>query len=206
MKSMKRRSTLERQMLTYFGLLAAASLLITIEFIWAIQTAMSQAHVFAGTPASSSSQWDVVTTALATLRNKALLMFVVQGVVTLIVFVMFIRRITVPLQEMVEHSRLISGGDLGRTIEIRRQDEIGLLGETINGLTSDIQELVTYGLSMETSVRNPLQNLRNRIGSDTVSREELDEIERKLTSFHEVLGGFKLFPPPLQEPPVEEKR
>jgi len=201
---MRRRSTLERQMLAYFGLLAAASLLITIEFIWAIQAAMSQAHSLEGASASPGSQWDVVTTALATLRNKALLMFVVQATVTLIVFVMFIRRITVPLQEMVEHSRLISGGDLGRTIEIRRRDEIGLLGETINGLTSDIQELVTFGLSMESSVRLPLKDLRSRIGNDTAARKQLDEIESKLTSFRDILGRFKLFPAPLPGIHTEE--
>ena len=40
---MKRHSTLERQMLTYFGLIAVASLFITVEFVWAIQTAISEA-------------------------------------------------------------------------------------------------------------------------------------------------------------------
>jgi len=201
---MKRRSTLERQMLTYFGLIAAASLLISIEFIWAIQAAMSQANVEAEASASTGPQWQVVITALVTLRNKAFLMFVVQVVVTLIVFVMFIRRITIPLQEMVEHSRVISEGDLGRTIEIRRQDEIGLLGETINGLTSNIQELVTFGLSMESSLQPPLEKLRTRIGNDAESREELDEIEHKLDSFRDILKSFKLFPPPLAETRAED--
>lgn len=42
---MKKGSTLERQMLSYFGLIAAASLLITVEFVWVLQTAMSDLRV-----------------------------------------------------------------------------------------------------------------------------------------------------------------
>ena len=39
---MKKRSSLERKMLSYFGLIAAASLLITIEFLWAIRVTTPQ--------------------------------------------------------------------------------------------------------------------------------------------------------------------
>jgi len=203
---MKRRYSLERQMLTYFGLIAAASLLITLEFVWAIQTAMSTAEVLTNASLGSGGPGEATIVALGTLRNKALLMCVVQAVVTLIVFVMFIRRITGPLQRMVEHSREISEGDLSRTIVIRRRDEIGLIGETINGLTSNIQEIVALGLSTESSLRPPLQALRDRMGQDSLCSEQLAEINDRLNGFRDILEGFKLFPAPLTKTEREQKQ
>lgn len=203
---MKPPTSLERQMLTYFGLIAAASLLITVEFIWALQSAMSEVNAsavpwFAPAPPGQPS-----IAALAALRNKAVLMCVVQAVVTLTILIMFIRRITGPLQQMIKQSRVISQGDLSRTIEIHRRDEIGLLGETINGLTSNIQEIVAFGLSTESSLRSSLQQLRARVGADRVSQDRLDEMEEGLEGFRAILKGFELFPPPQAVTEAGEKQ
>lgn len=201
-----KRNTLERQMLTYFGLIAAASLLITVEFVWAIQTARAEAEVLAQAPVAAVSGVQAMVSALGALRNKALLMCVVQAVVTLIVLVMLIRRITGPLQEMVEQARLICEGDLSRTVAVWRQDEIGLLGDTINGLTCNIQETVAFGLSTESSLRPSLEELRIRTAADPICKEQLDEIDARLAGFRDLLEGFKLFPAPLAKAEVAEKR
>lgn len=201
-----KRNTLERQMLTYFGLIAAASLLITVEFVWAIQTVRAEAEVLAQTAVASDSGAQVMVKALGALTNKALLMCVVQAVVTLIVLIMLIRRITGPLQQMVEQARLICEGDLSRTVTVQRQDEIGLLGDTINGLTSNIQEIVAYGLSTESSLRPAIEELRIRAGADPVCRDQLDEIDARLVGFRDILEGFKLFPAPSAGAEVAEER
>jgi methyl-accepting chemotaxis protein len=200
---MKNRSTLERKMLSYFGLIAAASLLITVEFVWAIRDATPTA-LAAGAVSVPSETVETVRHGMELLRGKAVLMCVVQGVVTLIVLIMFMRRITGPLQEMVEEARVISEGDLSRTIRVRARDEIGLIGETINGLTSNIQEIVSYGLSTEESLREPLTELRQRLVSDPEATRQLDEIESQLDGFKEMAQGFTLLPPPLAE--VAEER
>ncbi len=90
---MKKRSTLERQMFTYFGLIAAASLLIMGEFLWAIQTSMTKAQAL--THASTLSEFpghEAIIMELGSLRNKAVIMCVVQAVVTLTVLIMFLGR------------------------------------------------------------------------------------------------------------------
>ncbi|MBI4963967.1 MAG: HAMP domain-containing protein [Desulfomonile tiedjei] len=203
---MEKRYSLERKMLSYFGLIAAASLLITIEFVWAIREATPGPETVTESVASASTIVENVRHRMESLRNKAFLMGVVQAVVTLIVLVMFIRRITGPLQKMVEHSRAISEGDLSRTIKIHRRDEIGLVGETINGLTSNIQEIVALGLSVESSVKPQLEKLRARMEDDPAGRDQLDEIEDTLAGFNEILEEFKLFPAPLAASEVKENR
>ncbi|MGO9568523.1 MAG: HAMP domain-containing protein [Desulfomonilaceae bacterium] len=199
---MKKRSSLERKMLSYFGLIAAASLLITVEFVWAIRAA---------TPPGTAGQSAFLATesletarrAMESLQNKALLMFVVQAAVTLIVLVMFMRRITSPLQQMVVEAENISEGDLSRTIKVRSKDEIGLIAETINGLTSNIQEIVTLGLSTEAALRSPIAALRQRLAKDEESTSRLDYIEARLDGFRDIAQCFKLLPPPLPERKTE---
>jgi len=203
---MKRRFSLERQMLTYFGLIAAASLLITVEFTWAIQTTISGVQALTESSSASDSPAHTVLIALGSLRGKAILMGTVQAVVTLIILVMFIRRITGPLQEMAEHTQAICDGDLTRTIPIRRQDEIGLIGDTINGLTSNIQEIVALGLSTESTVRPAIEALRDRVGQDAVCREQLAEIDGQLSYLRDILESFKLFPAPLTKADGEKTR
>jgi methyl-accepting chemotaxis protein len=192
---MRRQSTLERQMFTYFVLIAAASLLITGEFFWAIQTSITKAQALTQASTPPDSPVKAVIMELRILRSKALLMGIVQAAVTLIVLIMFLRRITSPLQKLIEHSRSISEGDLSRTIEVHRKDEIGLLGDTINDLTINIQEIVAYGLAMELSLSSLVQKLQARAENDPLSCKQLDEISGKLSGFKEFLEAFKLFTP-----------
>lgn len=195
---MNKRSSLERKMLSYFGLIAAASLLITIEFVLAIRAATPPSAV-GQTAVLVSQSLEAVSRSMQSLQNKALLMFVVQAIVTLIVLIMFMRRITSPLQQMVEEAKNVAEGDLSRTIIVRTRDEIGLIGETINGLTSNIQEIVTLGLTTEEALRPPIAALRQQFAGDPESTGRLNYIEARLDSFRDIALCFKLLPPPPPE-------
>ncbi|MBF0477114.1 MAG: HAMP domain-containing protein [Deltaproteobacteria bacterium] len=194
---MKNHSSLERKMLSYFGLIAAASLFITFEFVWAIRQATPQIETSVqGSIASRSKSLISVRQRMETLREKALLMCAVQAMITLIVLIMFMRRITGPLQQMVDEAELISDGDLSRTIQVRTGDEIGLIGETINGLTCNLQEVVALGLGTESCIRQPLAQLSQKLSADPEARELLCDIEAALDNFRDIVQGFKLLPPP----------
>ncbi len=183
---MKKHSSLERKMLSYFGLIAAASLLITVEFVIAIRSAALNANTL-----ESGSLFHV----LESLRYKAVLMCVVQVVVTLIVLIMFIRRITGPLQTMVEQAEIVAQGDLSQTIRVSGKDEIALLAETINGLTSNLQEIVGLSLSTDLAMRSSIAHLKAK-SPEPEFRERLTEIEERLDQLRSVLEEFKLLPPP----------
>ena len=194
---MKQRSSLERKMLSYFGLIAAASIFITLQFIYAIHKATPGPEAMQFTSEEAGRTAVQVVGALDWLQQKAILMGLVQAAVTLIVLIMFMRRITGPLQHMVETSRLISDGDLSQTVRVRSRDEIGLLGETINGLTSNIQEIVAFGLSTEEAIRDSLEDLRSGLEEEDRSRDSLDHMEMQLVQFRDLMTSFKLFPDPL---------
>jgi methyl-accepting chemotaxis protein len=183
-------------MLSYFGLIAAASLFITIEFVYAIRTAAPSPAVLSAMSTQAQESMAEVVKDLHGLRDKAVLMCGVQAVVTLIVLIMFMRRITGPLQHMVETARLISEGDLSKTVRIRTGDEIGRLGETINGLAGNIQEIVAYGLSTQASVKEAVERLRPMLPDHGSEVECLNEMDAAVAGFEDILTGFKLFPAP----------
>ncbi len=189
-------STLQRQMLTYFGLIAAASMLITLEFVWAIRFAITQVVTWLAFSPECEASAAPFTAALTELRHKAFLMGIVQAVVTLIVLLMLIRRITGPLQHMVVQAKRIAEGDLSATIQIHRRDEIGHLGETINGLTSNIQEIVTLGLATEETIHESLDALRELTKDSPACCEQLDAIAKALGGYKGVMNEFTLFPAP----------
>jgi methyl-accepting chemotaxis protein len=191
---MKEHASLSRQMLIYFGFIAVAALLITVEFVWAVRIIMSKTQALQS--AAASTGIESVLAALRSLQNKAFLIGIVQALFTLIVLVMLIRRITDPLQQMIDKAWLISEGDLSRTIPVVRHDEIGLLAETINGLTSNVQELVAFGLSAEAALRVSVNGLRGRMADDSVGSEQLDNIEKTLAGFSVLLEGFQLLAAP----------
>ena len=49
------------------------------------------------------------------------------------------RRVTVPIQALAEGTRLIRGGDLGHRVEVEADDELGVLVESFNQMTSDLE-------------------------------------------------------------------
>ncbi len=195
---MKKHSSIERKMLSYFGLIAAASLMITVEFVYAIYAATPDQGVFANPSDLTIVTGKNLIAALDSLRNKALLLFFVQAIVTFIVLLMFMRRITGPLAHMVECSRSIVEGDLSRTVVVRSKDEIGLLGDTINGLTSNIQEIIAFGLSLDSDLLEDLKEIREKLSQNPDSIAALDQMEQRLTGFRGILQDFTLFPAPLE--------
>jgi GAF domain-containing protein/HAMP domain-containing protein len=52
------------------------------------------------------------------------------------------RSIAVPLTDMAETATQVAAGDLERTVEVEREDEIGTLAQTFNSMTTQLRELV----------------------------------------------------------------
>ena len=66
----------------------------------------------------------------------------------IIVLTMFIKNITEPLQHMIEVSREISSGDLSQTIKIDSNNELSELGNVINEMSSNLQEMILLSKTM----------------------------------------------------------
>ncbi len=135
--------TLQRTMIVYFLLIGFASLMVSIEFIVETHSVKFQHELSANLKQYSEGGLDAqsVFAPIDKLKKKAILMIAIILAVIMIVLTMFIRNITEPLQHIIDLSRKISHGDLSRTISIRSENELAELGNVINEITGNLQEI-----------------------------------------------------------------
>jgi two-component system, NtrC family, nitrogen regulation sensor histidine kinase NtrY len=78
------------------------------------------------------------------LRASHLLVFLMITLLILLascwVGLVLARRVTVPIQALAEGTRLISGGDLSHRVEVDADDELGVLVDSFNRMTSELQQ------------------------------------------------------------------
>jgi len=92
------------------------------------------------------------------------------------------RSIATPLASLAETATQIAAGDLGRSAEVRRRDEIGALGLAFNSMTDQLRELIS---SLERRVAERTRDLERRVvqlqaaaevGHAAASIRDLDEL------------------------------
>jgi len=137
------KDNLQHTMSVYFTLIILASLLVGIEFILDIQDEQLKQHLLSNITDYNQQKitLEQAFEPLVKLRNQAILMFIIIMAVMVIIFKMFMSNITAPLQHMIEVSKKISQGDLTQTIEIQEKNELSELGNTINEMSTNLQEI-----------------------------------------------------------------
>ena len=94
----------------------------------------------------------------------------------------FVRQIVLPIENLAATAKQIAGGDLSQTVSVRSRDEIGILANAFNDMTSQLRNLVA---SLEKRVSERTQELEREtlsvrtaaeIARDIASIEDLDEL------------------------------
>ncbi|MDA8161736.1 MAG: HAMP domain-containing protein [Desulfobacteraceae bacterium] len=137
-------SHIQRTMIIYFLLICLASLLIVMEFIVDIQRQGLRSELTQNFEKLSRNQInsEEAFRPMQQIRNKAVLMVALLLVVVVIVLAMFIKNITEPLQHMIEASKKMAKGDLSQTINIHTRNELAEMGDAVNEITSNLQEMI----------------------------------------------------------------
>jgi len=197
------KSSLQRTMIVYFLLISFASFLIAAEFIYDVNSKELRSELTQNLERLSSGQIqpDAAFQPIQALRNKALLMVALFLVVVLILLTMFIRNITEPLQHMVEVTKLIAVGDLSQTISISAKNELAEMGNTVNELTSNLQEIILLSkdtcatvdqFTAEISDVLSLQEAEKETDGDLQQRRDLQQKIRLLNSKTKLMNDIIL--------------
>ena len=185
------KQKLQTRLLNYFMLIAFAAMLIGVEFYFE----MSRAEVSAEICTIASEVEAGISEALPLdgMRNKIVIMFGVLTMVVAIVLTMFIRNITTPLQKMADVAAQINEGNLSLTVPIETHDEIGQVGEAINELTSNLQEVATMTCTTATDTLNQIEQVlaAAREGQE-VSAASANDVRAGLQSLIEFVDSFTL--------------
>ncbi len=189
-------------MIIYFLLIGFASLLVGVEFIADTQSGELKETLLDNFSkyANREINADTVFVPIVKLRNKAILMVAIILVVMIIILTMFIKNITEPLQHMIEVSRKISKGDLSQTVAINSQNELAQLGNVINEMSSNLQEITLLSQNLCESGQaftTKAMNLLNQadIGADNIARlkEEVEVLESEVSMLTEVIEYFNFY-------------
>lgn len=194
MKPLKKEN-LQRTMIIYFLLIVCASLLVTIEFVFDVQSPELKQTLLTNFQQYAAQEMtkDQVFAPIADLRNKAILMIAIIMYVTIIVLTMLTKNITSPLQHMIDVSQQISEGDLTQSIQISSNNELAQLGKVINEMASNLQEVTVLSQNMSSTGTECLENVRALLVTGEITEENsskvLEELEQLQMSF-EMLQEF----------------
>ena len=189
---------LEVRLINYFLLIAMAAIMIGVEFFFEMNRPDLKYEICNSTEEqvimdnNQQSQYESETT-ISDLRNKIVIMFGVLTIVVAIVMMMFIKNITMPLQKMSDVAQSINQGDLSQIVPIEHQDEIGMVGNAINELTSNLQEITTFTFSTAMQAKTELDALAEKISQNKLpDNQEIESIQENLKILIEFADSFAL--------------
>ncbi len=203
---MRKRSSIARKMVIYFSLIVMVTVFMTCEFWVQFRVDDVTVRVLEKSSTSGKITAGVVTNASEVIRywrNKVILLLAMLVVVTAMVFIMFVKNLIGPLNHMVMAAKKIASGDLRESIEIESNDELAEVGELINDLTANIQEIITNTLlyleDIEENMYRCKKNLveitktdnRDRIADKVESGFE--ETRKSLNALKSLLNEFSLY-------------
>ena len=169
-------------MITYFLLIGFASLLVGVEFLIDTHGPELKEKLASNFKKNSMNQMgtDEVFDPIEKLRNKALMMIAVIMAVMIIVLTMFIKNITEPLQHMIESSKEISKGDLSQTIRVQSKNELAELGNVINEMATNLQEIILLSRNMCSAGNEYIRKTSSILNHQKLSQDNIDKIGKEL--------------------------
>jgi len=129
-----------------------------------------------------------IFTSLGELRGSYLILFILVGIIfmlieiaALITGVVLTRRITKATGDLYQATQYVQAGDFSHRIPIERQDQLGVLGESFNRMTSSVSELIEeqkqrQKLENEISIAREVQNQLFPMSLPSVPGVEIEAI------------------------------
>lgn len=176
------KDNLQHTMRVYFLLIILASLLIGIEFILDIQDEQLKQILLSNISDYNAHKmsFEQAFEPLVKLRNQAILMFVIIMAVMVIIFKMFIHNITDPLQHMIEISKKISEGDLTQAVKIQEKNELSELGDTINEMSANLQEISLLTTNVANQYNHLVTEAHIMDKKNNYSKPDVDALIKKI--------------------------
>lgn len=138
--------------------------------------------------------WVVITAVperlLGTTVNEALTESLTIGLlglfISILIFMLIIKKLFSPMEEILEANEVFSKGDLTRRVNIKRNDEIGIIGSSYNRMAARIHSLVN---NLEDEVKLRTEEIRK---ANCELEESKDKLQLILDSAAEGIYGIDL--------------
>lgn len=173
----KRRSSIRSKMIFYFFLIAFANVFVTLEFIMDIRSDEYKEQidnvielVKVGAKPTESVHAEVTK-----IVRKFSIMLVVLIAISASVLYMFVVQIASPIQYMIDKATVIADGDLSATIQIKSEDELSVLGNLINDLNANLQEIIAQLKQIQPDLEHIHSSLNHKLSRYPELRPLIEE-------------------------------
>jgi len=198
----KSRYSLQRTMIIYFLLIGFASVLVGVEFLADFQSGDLKTEIWDNMNHFGTDQQyqEQILAPIDRMRSKAVLMVAIIMLVVIIVLTMFIKNITEPLQHMIRTSEEISAGDLSQTVRIEANNELADMGNVINEMASNLQEIILLSRRMCLKGQHFVGDVLGQLQEKPLNEERIALLEDSvkklgddLTLLEEVIAYFSFY-------------
>ena len=195
----KKVSSLRKKMIFYFLLIAIANILVAVEFLWELKSSTYRTEVASQVTLIKNGVHPITHafSILDGLSNKFIVMILILIIVSAVVLFMFVWQIASPIQYMINQARKMADGDLSTTIAIRSEDEIAVLGNLINDLSINLQEVIAQVDSMVTDFKDDVASFHGDLSKRPLKLSDikmnLDMIESNIMKLEMLKNAFTLF-------------
>jgi len=143
-KEQKKTTSLRKKMIFYFLLIAIANIFVAGEFVWEIKSKGYRTKVLNEVKLIKDGVKPPIHIyeTLDDLAVKFGIMILILIIVSAVVLFLFVIQIASPIQYMIDQAAKMSEGDLSIRVQIKSEDEIAVLGNLINDLSINLQEVV----------------------------------------------------------------
>jgi methyl-accepting chemotaxis protein len=197
--SASRKSSLKKRMIFYFLLIALATVFVAGEILREIKSEGYRERIVrdvtlikdgAGAAAHINAIMD-------SLSRKIVVMILILIVVSAVILFMFVWQIASPIQYMVDQAQKMADGDLSIRIDIKSEDEIAVLGNLINELSVNLQEVVAQVERMVYDLKEDLEdfnrNLEDRPIRLSVINRNIAMIDSNVRKLEMLKDAFVLY-------------
>lgn len=185
----KSKYSLQRTMIIYFLLIGFASVLVGVEFLADFHRGALKEEIWQNMQAFGHAEQhqEAIFAPIDRMRSKAVLMVGIIMLVMIIVLTMFIKNITEPLQHMIQLSEKISSGDLSQTVRIDANNELAELGNVINEMASNLQEIILLSQRMCSGGKRYVHETLDYLNDEPLTKENTAKMKEAVTKIKEDL-------------------
>jgi methyl-accepting chemotaxis protein len=193
----KGTSSISRRMTIYIMIIVFTMLILGVEFFVEVSGGGLKEELVENFKKLNRGEIteDAAIAPLVHVRNKVMLLLAVQVLVTGVVFILFVKKINIPLKKMFTVSSKIAAGDMKEPMPVYMTDEIGRMGEFINDLVSDFGEVVAHVRLFANSGMESIEDIEEAIHKEDLKNTKIliEVIKGDILQLNDMIKDFKLF-------------
>jgi len=203
MIQIREKTRLRKKLTLYFILIAIVSISVSVEMIFEFSSNKFRNDIKNNillqmqldVPAEYVKKIDgtrinsTINNPVRDLRNRMILLLLVVFASIVGAFIMFAKDIVSPMDNIVEATKKIAGGDLTVTVPVMSDDEIGQIATLINDMNINLQDMIMQIRQEVARHKNKIQEASDKI--TFISQKSADEIlknkKMKISDFRKMI-------------------